>query len=97
MLGVKVYICDAEEYGLPSKSVKSTPKFENRLASPAQQKYGLIPRLVKPPGMDQGCEASETTRAAVHVGWVGLAALLILADLPGINFSVCCPQTIPAS
>jgi len=25
-----VCICDAEEYGLPSKSVKSTPKFENR-------------------------------------------------------------------
>ena len=30
ILGVKVYICDAEEYGLPSTSVKSTPKFENR-------------------------------------------------------------------
>ena len=28
--GVKVCICDAEEYGLPSMSVKSTPKFENR-------------------------------------------------------------------
>ena len=24
-------ICDAEEYGLPSLSVKSTPKFENRV------------------------------------------------------------------
>ena len=23
-------ICDAEEYGLPSMSVKTTPKFENR-------------------------------------------------------------------
>jgi len=28
--GVKVCICDAEEYGIPSMSVKSTPKFENR-------------------------------------------------------------------
>jgi len=28
--GVKVCICDAEEHGLPSMSVKSTPKFENR-------------------------------------------------------------------
>ena len=55
-----------------------------------QHKYGLVPRLVSPPGMDQGCEADQKPRAprAVHVGWVGLAALLILADLPGINFSV---------
>jgi len=27
-----VRVCDAEEYGLPSMSVKSTPKFENRKA-----------------------------------------------------------------
>jgi len=33
--------------------------------------------------MDQGCEADQKTRAPpyLHVGWVGLAALLILADV----------------
>ena len=41
--GVKVCICDAEEYGLPSMSVKTTPKFENRQIDAVIK--GLVPRL----------------------------------------------------
>ena len=45
MLGVKVCICDAEEYGLPSKSVKSMPKFKNRIQLIFLQQYFPIPVL----------------------------------------------------
>ena len=54
-------ICDVEEYGLPSMSVKTTPKFENRGMRASYSGPRAVPRVGTP-----GYEAEANGKRRRH-------------------------------